>query len=248
MIIKCVFIIFTIITSYYSFANDNKHCSGAIVKLMKNDAFHSNDGEHHKDQLKAYSCKKTSDSAYTIASYLQLSEKDNKYDLYHWRVLLIKDEQRIDSSYSGFIEEETEIAVGDDPILLDTHEYYLDNNVKAFGVILNVGYTAPCSTGGRNQYFNLFVQNQNNMNRVLIDYPMQDWFILKGNTCYEDQRVIKQIVNSSVEVQETKTNGFFDLLVKRREIIENERDEVLDEQLKVIHRNKLLKFDGHFYR
>ncbi|WP_459782512.1 hypothetical protein, partial [Photobacterium sp. R1] len=89
---------------------------------------------------------------------------------------------------------------------------------------------------------------QNNMNRVLIDYPMQDWFILKGNTCYEDQRVIKQIVNSSVEVQETKTNGFFDLLVKRREIIENERDEVLDEQLKVIHRNKLLKFDGHFYR
>ncbi|WP_120512818.1 hypothetical protein [Photobacterium salinisoli] len=215
---------------------------------MKNDAFHSNDGEHHKDQLKAYSCKKTSDSAYTIASYLQLSEKDNKYDLYHWRVLLIKDEQRIDSSYSGFIEEETEIAVGDDPILLDTHEYYLDNNVKAFGVILNVGYTAPCSTGGRNQYFNLFVQNQNNMNRVLIDYPMQDWFILKGNTCYEDQRVIKQIVNSSVEVQETKTNGFFDLLVKRREIIENERDEVLDEQLKVIHRNKLLKFDGHFYR
>lgn len=245
---KFIIIFFAIVASKPSFAIESQKCVDSIVKLMKNDAFNSNDGEHHKDELKAFSCKKTSDSSYTIASYLQLSEKDKKYDLYHWRVLLIKDEQRIESTYSGFIEEETEIAVGDDPILLDTHEYYLDDNVKAFGVILSVGYAAPCSTGGRNQYFNLFVQNQNNMNRVLIDYPLQDWFILKGNACYEDQRVIKQIVNSSVEVQETKTNGLYDLLVKRREIIENERDEVLDEQLKVIHRNKLLKFDGHFYR
>ncbi|WP_459781036.1 PA3715 family protein [Photobacterium sp. R1] len=247
--IKLGIVFFTIFSSHLSLANDTQHCSGSIISLMKKDAFHSNDGDHKNDELKAYSCKKYSDNPdYTLASYFQLSEKYKKNNSYHWRVLLIKNEQSVESSYTGFINEEAEIEVGDAPVFLDTQDYYINDHVKAFGVILNVGYTAPCSTAGRNKYLSLFVNDHDNINRVLIDYPMQNWFILKGNSCFKDRRVIKQIINSYIEVQESKTNGFYDLMIKNEDEIENGREEVLDNKLKVTIENRLLKFNGDFYK
>lgn len=193
----------------FAYANTNQQCTEANIKALKKDAASLAVGEH---DFYSVSCKVLpNNNKRILSSYIM--ESDKKHGYWVWRVALLDSSTgTVTSGYTGYIDDDASTRVDSSSIWLDTARYYVNENNRAFGVRLDIGYGPQCAQGGRTSFLTLFLVEKNVIKPILNSLPTSLWTLREGDTCSKSAVVIER-GKSSLQIQPTQTSGFNDIKV-----------------------------------
>lgn len=227
----------------YAYANTNQQCSEAYIQALKIDAASLDVGDH---DFYSVACKALPNNEKRILSSY-IIKSDTKSDYWLWRVAIFDSLTGIVSSgYTDYIYEDASTRVGSSSIWLDTARYYVNENNRAFGVRLDIGYGPHCAQGGRTSFLTLFLADKNVIKPILNSLPTSLWTLREGDTCSHSEYVLEE-GKSWLQMQPSQTNGFNDIkVVTSTKFIKY----FPDYSKEIINSRKLyktLKFDGKVY-
>jgi hypothetical protein len=94
---------------------------------------------------------------------------------------------------------------------IDTGLYFLDKNIRAFGIRVNYR-----GSSGPNPYsktdLSLFINDKNSLKRVLENYPISEYHGEWNMNCFGEFETIE----STIDIDKTKSNNFFNLKIKQK--------------------------------
>ncbi|USD35895.1 hypothetical protein [Ferrimonas sp. SCSIO 43195] len=184
----------------------------------------------------------------TLASYFVWTDGGRVGERsYQWHtVMMDSDSNTVLARHRQEISEDAYTKVRPDSIWLDTANYALNDQVRAFGVRLNIGRKPECAKEYRGQFFNLFVYQNHILTPLLESLPMAYSRVHDGKDCGDKQRWDKEVGKSQLQMLPSKHYGFADIKVKTKgkmyyEPITRQRD-------KSRSHGYILKYDGERYR
>lgn len=162
-------------------------------------------------------------------------------------VVLILDEKTkgVISSFRSDIGEDAITEVGEYSLKLDTARYQLGESVRAFGIrFTSSARGASCGEGYWGNELTLFVPEGKSLRPVaVLNLYQQQWLegcpAATSHALWEDAML-------TVSMGETSTNGFFDLVVTAKIIVNSM--EVSTQNLKNRTERHTLRYDGKFYK
>ncbi|BDY05199.1 hypothetical protein F0521_22400 [Ferrimonas sp. YFM] len=184
----------------------------------------------------------------TLASYYVWTDGGRVGErTYQWHtVMMDSSTNEVLAKFQQEIQEDSVTKVRPDSIWLDTANYALNQDVRAFGVRLNTGRKPECARDYRGQFFNLFVYHNNILTRVVENLPMAFSRVHEGKDCGDDQRWEKEVGKSQLQMLSAKHYGFADIRVKTKGKVYFEP--IHRQQDKTRSHSYTLKYDGQRYR
>lgn len=154
----------------------------------------------------------------TLASYYVWTDGGPVGErVYQWNTLIMdSSSHEVLAKYRQQIEEDSYTKVRPDSIWLDTANYALNQQIRAFGVRLDIGRKPTCSKEYKGQYFSLFVYREHILSPVLERLPMEYSRVHDGKDCGNNQRWDKEVAKSQLQMLSSKHYGFADIKVKSK--------------------------------
>jgi len=183
----------------------------------------------------------------TLASYYVWTDGGRVGErTYQWHTVIMDSSNEVLAKFDEAIQEDKVTKVRPDSIWLDTANYALNQDVRAFGVRLDIGRKPECARDIRSQFFNLFVYQNHILTRVVGKLPMAFSRVHEGKDCGDNQRWDKEVGRAQLQMLPTKHYGFADIKMTTKgkvyfSPIERQQDKT---------RNHIytLKYDGQRYR
>jgi hypothetical protein len=158
--------------------------------------------------------------AHTIVAMFHKLSDQARNDYREGLAVAVVDIQRksIVSLYRGEVNADATIRIARGSLSIDMARYYVTPGVRAFGVRMDIGYTARCASDqGESNYLRLFVEEGSHLRQVLDDLPMTRWYVKEGEfTCdgSKDQDYVMEYVKRSLQMLPSMTEGWFDIRVR----------------------------------
>lgn len=120
---------------------------------------------------------------------------------------------KIDASYQ-YKYVENPGGIGE--VVVDTANYKLSRNVRAFGVDISPGYSHNCGDGGGGAERTLYVQEGSTLRPILYMPSMSYWMFIKGSKCPtspDEEIVIVENIKLAIEMEDSETKGYRDIVL-----------------------------------
>jgi hypothetical protein len=149
-------------------------------------------------------------------------------------VIINNKTKKIESSYRDKLEQDASLRVQPGTLRIDTANYKLNETTRAFGVDMVSGYIPNCGDGGLGAVRTLYIQEGKKIRPILKDLIMSTWmYVAQGlSNCNviakEDDPTIIENHDISLNMADTTTNGFRDIIVNMKaslDIDDNDKDD-----------------------
>lgn len=192
--------------------------------------------ESRVDGVRAAACKVSPQNKDLIYVALASNPENNPHiqgELFYDFTIAIVDTEKnsVTASYKGKLEEDATLRIDESTLSIDTANYKLNDQTRAFGVDVRSDYSPSCAEGGFGTRRTLYVQEGKKIRPILQDLIMSTWTylvypnplckaaVLKGK---ESAPIIEKTL-ISLSMADTTTNGYKDIMVnaKKKVIAEN---------------------------
>jgi hypothetical protein len=238
----------TYASSSYSATKEQK-CDADTILLVAEELGLENIAEDKSneskiDGVRAAACKISPQNKDLIYVALASNARDNPHiqgELFYDFTIAIVDTKKnnVTASYKGKLEEEATLRIDESTLSIDTANYKLNEQTRAFGVDVRNDYSPSCAEGGFGSARTLYVQEGKKIRPILKDLTLSKWSYLVNpvplckaaiESGPETSPIIEQS-NISLSMAEPQTNGFKDIIV-------NIRKKIVDEDGKAVTLNK----------
>jgi hypothetical protein len=260
-----------------SYAEKTQDCDNATILLLaeklklkgiEEDVNDSSNSDAVKlDGVSSSACKanpQNKELQYVVLASNQRDDK-NGQSIHDLTIAIVnKKNKKIVSSYKDIIEEDATLRIEQGTLWIDTANYQLNENTRAFGIEMRSSYSPNCGDGGLGSTRTLYIQQGNKIRPILKDLIMSDWhYVVEGlsrcnSTSDESEETIIESRELSLSMADTKTNGFKDIILSMKRKITDGSDKELSINDKTVKaallKNSLLKpytikvsYDGNMY-
>lgn len=188
----------------------------------------------------------------TLASYFVWTDGAKPGErTYQWNTVILDSKRhKVQAVHREFIHEGKQANIRPDSIWLDTANYALNDQVRAFGVRLNTGADLGCERESRGQFLNLFVYQNHILTRVVENLPTEYSRVHEGSMCDNSVEWEKEVAKSHLQILPTKHYGFADIKLKSKGVFESKSD-YRKESGKGFEKSRghtyIFKYDGEKY-
>jgi hypothetical protein len=160
----------------------------------------------------------------------------NNEQIYDFTIATINTKKNtVVASYRGKLEEDATLRIDEYTLSIDTANYKLNEQTRAFGVDVKSDFSPSCTEGGSGSLRTLYIQEGKNIRPILNDLILSKWTYVVSPiplcsaavvTTPETSAIIEKS-NISLSMAETKSNGFKDIIINvRKKVIDEEGKEI----------------------
>jgi hypothetical protein len=172
-------------------------------------------------------------------------ELDAEYDRHMIVAMVDETKKQIVSSYQSSIGQDAITEVGESSLVIDTGNYRLAKNTRAFGLRFHSSALgASCGGASWGDELTLFVQNGSILQPVLSDLPMFYLRFISGCNAIPDSKTQEAVL--TLDVKKSHSNGYADLLITAH-INPSYINGRYDLRAKAGDEHRLLRYDGTKY-
>lgn len=172
--------------------------------------------------LKSAACKLNPQKKNLMYVALASNPVDTEYNelKYDFTIAVVNLKNKVVvSHYQSEILEDATLRVDEASLWIDTANYRLNENTRAFGVEIKSGYIPSCAEGGIGPIRSLYIEKDKEIHPILNDLTISTWrYLVEGpSRCNSqvDENIIPIIKeeNFSISIADTMTNGFKDIII-----------------------------------
>lgn len=195
-------------------ASENQLCDHEWTNILTQQAEKISNPQ--KITIEASACKiNPAHPEQMLVSYIALPVSATEDTDYLWNTLVFNAKNhQLQFEHQDSLVNDAGTRVESNSIQIDTANYKLTDNIRAFGVRLNTGYSPSCADAGLSDYLTLFIQQERTLKPVLKSLPMSFWHN-RGDVPCSGMEATKpftiEYAKSYIVLQPSSSHGFYNV-------------------------------------